>query len=354
MATGGVASVEVENREWYVASYAPTGIPNSEHLKQRTVSLSLREDSIPDGHVTFQVLYVSIDPYVRTQLSGLDDGLSLPQIPLGQVIRALGMGKVIQSKDTKFSEGDIVLSRICPVSEFGVMPSNLLQKITPAIGIALPDYLSCLGMPGITAWVGIEKIGNAKAGSNVYISAAAGGVGIIAGQLAKVKGCRVVGSVGSDDKVKLLKEECGYDDAFNYRVETDYDAALTKYFPNGIDVYFDNVGGKMLEAVLNHVNHGARIALCGMISEYNKVWTEREGVRNLLNMVGKEVMMKGFMVGSYYNHFEEFIKEMEVYLKEGKIKSKHKIYNGIESFLESLASLFSSSNVGKVILQVTP
>ncbi|XP_070035993.1 (+)-pulegone reductase-like [Nicotiana tomentosiformis] len=155
-------------------------------------------------------------------------------------------------------------------------------------------------------------------------------------------------------KVKLLKEECGYDDAFNYRVETDYDAALTKYFPNGIDVYFDNVGGKMLEAVLNHVNHGARIALCGMISEYNKVWTEREGVRNLLNMVGKEVMMKGFMVGSYYNHFEEFIKEMEVYLKVGKIKSKHKIYNGIESFLESLASLFSSSNVGKVILQVTP
>ncbi|KAK4713953.1 hypothetical protein R3W88_019860 [Solanum pinnatisectum] len=203
-------------------------------------------------------------------------------------------------------------------------------------------------MPGITAWVGIEKIGNAKEGSNVFISAAAGGVGIIAGQLAKVKGCRTVGSVGSDDKVKLLKKECGYDEAFNYRIETDYDAALTKYFPNGIDVYFDNVGGKMLEAVLNH---GARIALCGMISEYNKVWTER-GVRNLLNMVGKEVMMKGFMVGSYYNHFEEFIKEMEVHLKEGKTKSKHKIYNGIESFLESLASLFTSSNVGKVILQV--
>nr|XP_009763614.1 PREDICTED: (+)-pulegone reductase-like [Nicotiana sylvestris] len=181
------------------------------------------------------------------------------------------------------------------------------KKITPAIGIALPDYLSCLGMPGITAWVGIGKIGNAKAGSNVYISAAAGGVGIIAGQLAKVKGCRVVGSVGSDDKVKLLKEECGYDDAFNYRVETDYDA---RYFPNGIDVYFDNVGGKMLEAVLNHVNHGARIALCGMISEYNKVWTKREGVRNLLNMMGKEVMMKGFMGRIYsldYGTFELMI-----------------------------------------------
>lgn len=126
-------------------------------------------------------------------------------------------------------------------------------------------------MTGITAWVGIEKIANSQPGSNVYISAAAGGVGSIAGQLAKVKGCRVVGSVGSNDKVKLLKEECGYDDAFNYCIETDYDAALTKYFPDGIDVYFDNVGGKMLEAVLNHVNQGARIALCGMISEYKKV-----------------------------------------------------------------------------------
>ncbi|MCD7456290.1 hypothetical protein HAX54_031167 [Datura stramonium] len=349
-----MAAVEVENREWYLANYAPAGVPNSEHLKLRTVSLSLRADSIPDGHVAFQILYVSIDPYVRTQLSGLDDGLSLPQIPVGQVIRALGMGKVIRSKDEKFSGGEIVISHICPVAEFGVMPSNLLQKVNPADGIALPDYLSCLGMPGITAWVGIEKIGNAKEGSNVYITAAAGGVGIVAGQLAKVKGCRVVGSVGSHDKVKLLKEEFGYDEAFNYRVETDYDAALTKYFPDGIDVYFDNVGGKMLEAVLNHANHGARIALCGMISEYNKVWTEREGVRNLLNMVGKEVMMKGFMVGSYYNQFEEFVKEMEVHLKEGKIKSKHKIYNGIGSFLESLASLFTSSNVGKVILQVTP
>ncbi|KAL3363632.1 hypothetical protein AABB24_012738 [Solanum stoloniferum] len=349
-----MATAEVENREWYVASYAPIGVPNSDHIKLRTVTLSLKADSIPDGNVAFQILYVSIDPYVRTQLSGLDDGLSLPQIPLGQVMRAFGIGKVIRSKDTNFSEGEIVMSRICPVAEFGVLPSNLLQKINPADGVALPDYLSCLGMPGITAWVGIEKIGNAKEGSNVYISAAAGGVGIIAGQLAKVKGCRVVGSVGSDHKVKLLKEEYGYDEAFNYRIETDYDAALTKYFPDGIDVYFDNVGGKMLEAVLNHVNHGARIALCGMISEYNKVWTEREGVRNLLNMVGKEVMMKGFMVGSYYNHFEEFIKEMEVHLKEGKIKSKYKIYNGIESFLESLTSLFTSSNVGKVILQVTP
>ncbi|XP_070006225.1 2-alkenal reductase (NADP(+)-dependent)-like isoform X2 [Nicotiana tabacum] len=339
MAVGGAeAAAEtavVENKEWYIARYAPKGIPNSDQIKLRTLSFSLAENSIPNGNVAVQILYISIDPYLRTQLSGLYDGLSLPQLSLGQVIRANAIGKVIRSKDTNFSEGDIVTTYMFPVAEFCVMPISWLQKINPTIGITLPDYLSCLGVPGLTAWVGIEKIGKVKEGSNVYISAAAGGVGIIAGQLAKLKGCRVVGSVGSDEKVKLLKEEYGY-------------------FPDGIDFYFDNVGGKMLEAVLNHVNQGACISLCGMISEYNKVWTEREGVRNLLNVVGKEVTMQGFMVGSYVNYFEDFRKEMEVYLKEGKVKCKHKIYNGIESFLESLTSLFSSSNVGKVILQVTP
>nr|XP_033512180.1 2-alkenal reductase (NADP(+)-dependent)-like isoform X2 [Nicotiana tomentosiformis] len=337
MADGGAAAetVAVENREWYIAGYAPNGLPNSNHLKLRTVNFSLTDNSIPDGNVAIIILYISIDPYLRTQFSGLGDGLSLPQVPINQVIRANAIGKVIRSQNTNFSEGDIVTTYMFPVAEFCVMPINWLQKINPTIGITLPDYLSCLGVPGLTAWVGIEKIGKVKEGSNVYISAAAGGVGIIAGQLAKLKGCRVVGSVGSDEKVKLLKEESGY-------------------FPDGIDFYFDNVGGKMLEAVLNHVNQGARISLCGMISEYNKVWTERRGVRNLLNVVGKEVTMQGFMVGSYVNYFEDFRKEMEVYLKEGKVKSKHKIYDGIERFLESLTSLFSSSNVGKVIIQVTP
>ncbi|XP_015080947.1 2-alkenal reductase (NADP(+)-dependent)-like [Solanum pennellii] len=164
-----MATAEVQSREWYVASYAPIGVPNSDHIKLRTLTLSLQADSIPHGNVAFKILYVSVDPYVRTQLSGLNDGLHLPQISLGQVITAFGIGKVIRSKDTNFSEGEIVMSRICPVAESGVLPSNLLQKINHADGVALPDYLSCLGMPGITAWVGIEKIGNAKEGSNVYI-----------------------------------------------------------------------------------------------------------------------------------------------------------------------------------------
>ncbi|GKD59226.1 NADP(+)-dependent 2-alkenal reductase-like protein [Tanacetum coccineum] len=208
------------------------------------------------------------------------------------------------------------------------------------------------GLPGFTAWIGIEVIGNPAPGSNVFISAAAGGVGTFAGQLAKLKGCRVVGSTGSDEKVQILKDEFGYDEAFNYRKESDFDAALAKYFPNGIDFYLDNVGGKMLEAVLNHVNKGARIAISGMMSQYNTIPTERDGVNSLLHMVGKEVKMEGFLCASYLNRFGEFVTLMEAYLKEEKIKSKHKIYQGIESFLESFASVFSSSNMGKVIVQV--
>ncbi|KAK2985133.1 hypothetical protein RJ640_000900 [Escallonia rubra] len=308
---GGVKeeAMVVESKEWYLSAYAPQGVPTSDHLKLRTVTLPLTLDSVPDQHVALQLLWISVDPYLRTRMSGLDDGLCSPQFSINQVIEAFGIGRVIRSKDR---------------------------------------------VAGFAAWVGIVVLGNPKPGSNVFVSAAAGGVGMYAGQLAKFKGCRVVGSTGSDEKVKLLKEEFGYDDAFNYHKEADLDAALNKYFPSGIDIYLENVGGSMLEAVLNHVNKGARIPLCGMISQYNKIWTEREGVRNLLNIIGKEVRMEGFLIGSYLDRFEDFAKEMEGYIKEGKIHFKHNIYHGIESFPESLASLFSSSNAGKVCIQVAP
>ncbi|KAI4334118.1 hypothetical protein L6164_018849 [Bauhinia variegata] len=287
----------VESREWYLVAYATEGVPSSDHLKLRSVVVDI--DSIPDGHVGLEMLFVSVEPYMRTRLSGLQDGLSLDQYQINQVITAFGVGRVIRSKDSNYKEGDVVFSQL-PVAEYCVVPSSTLKKIDPTNGVPLPDYLSALGIPGFAAWVGIEVLGDPKPGSNVFISAASGAVGICAGQLAKIRGCRVIGSVGTDEKVKLIKEEFGYDDAFNYKKQTDFDAALSKYFPNGIDVYLDNVGGKMLEAVLNHVNQHARIPLCGMISQYNKVWTEREGVRNLLNMVGKEVKMEGFMLQSYW------------------------------------------------------
>ncbi|MED6161073.1 hypothetical protein PIB30_057343 [Stylosanthes scabra] len=347
----------VENREWYLAAYSTEGVPTSDHLKLRTVRISLASHSIPDGHVAVETLFLSVDPYIRTMLTGTLDGLYITQFQLNQVITAFAVGRVITSKDSnnnnKFVEGDFVLIPSAPVAEYSIVPdSQILRKIDAASGISLPEYLGSLGVPGFAAWVAIEVLGDPIPGSNVFISAASGAVGISAGQLAKLRGCRVIGSTGSDHKVELIKEEFGYDDGFNYNKESDFDAALTKYFPNGIDVYLDNVGGKMLEAVLNHVNKYARIPLCGMISQYNKVWTEREGVRNLLNMIGKEVRMEGFMLESYWHRFGDFAKDMEGHIKQGKLKSKNKINLGIESFLDSLISLFTSSNVGKVIVQV--
>lgn len=338
------------NKEWLLTSYVPEGTPTSDHMRLEQSEVSF--DSIPDGHVVIQSLYLSIDPYIRTRMTGVQDGLYASQFPLNEVMTAFGIGKVIKSRSNEFSVGDIVINPFAPVAEYCKTPCDFLMKVDPASGIDLPCYLSALGVPGFAAWIGIQVLGNPKAGENVFISAAAGGVGMFAGQLAKLKGCRVIGSTGSDEKVKLLKEEFGYDDAFNYNKENDLEAALTRYFPDGIDIYLENVGGKMLEAVLNHVNLHARIPICGMISQYNKLWTNREGVRNLLNMVGKEVRMEGYIIGSYLNHFGDFMKEMEGYLKQGSITSKHKIYKGIESFPESLGSLFSSSNNGKVIVQV--
>ncbi|KAF7145527.1 hypothetical protein RHSIM_Rhsim04G0052900 [Rhododendron simsii] len=268
----------VESREWYLSAYAPDGVPTSDHLKLRTLSLSLGPDSIPDQHVAVQLLWISVDPYLRSRMTGSEDGLYFSQFDLNQVLTEFGIGRVIRSKSSEFTEGDIVINPFSPVAEYCVVPTAFLRKVDPTFGISLPDYLSSLGVPGFTAWVGIEVLGNPKPGSNVFISAAAGGVGMFAGQLAKLKGCRVIGSTGSDEKVKLLKEEFGYDDAFNYNKETDFDAALSK--------------------------------------------------------------------------FGDFMKEMEVYLKEGKVRSKHKVYSGIESFLESFSSLFSSSNSGKVVIQV--
>ncbi|KAI5340317.1 hypothetical protein L3X38_019591 [Prunus dulcis] len=341
----------LESREWYIASYAPQGVPNSDHLKIRTAKLSLALNSIPERHVVLETLFLSVDPYLRSRMTGREDGLYLPHI--FTVIIAFGVGRVIKSNDPNYSEGDIVISPVTPLAEYCVVSSqSITRKIDPHSGISTPEYISLLGVPGFAAWVGIEVIADPKPGSNVFISAAAGGVGMYAGQLAKLEGCRVIGSTGSDEKVRLIKEEFGYDDAFNYHKEKDFDAALSKYFPNGIDVYLDNVGGRMLEAVLNHVNKHAKIPLCGMISEYNKAWTEREGVRNLLNLVGKEVHMQGFMLGSYMDRFGDFAKEMEGHLKHGKIGSKIKIFHGIDKFLESLGSLFTSCNIGKVVIQV--
>ncbi|CAN0914489.1 NADPH-dependent oxidoreductase 2-alkenal reductase [Linum grandiflorum] len=350
MAAGGV---KIQSKQWYLSAYSPHGIPTSDHLKLHHVTIPA--DSVPAGHILVQTLWISVDPYLRSMMTGSADGLNLPQSKLNEVFKAFGAAKVSRSEHEDYEAGDILINPFQPVADYALIPAHpAIKKIDPSSQISPLEHLNCLGIPGFAAWLGIVKLGEAKKGDNVFISAAGGGVGMLAGQLAKLKGCRVVGSTGSDHKAQLIKEKFGYDDAFNYNEETDFDIALSKYLPNGIDIYLDNVGGRMLEAVLNHVNPKARVLLCGMISQYNKPWEEREGVRNLLNMIGKEVRMEGFMVASYLNHFEDFAKEIEGYIVQGNIRSKYKVYDGIESFLEGFRSVFSSVNDGKVVIKVNP
>jgi len=344
----------IPNREIILVSYADEGPVTDAHLKIRETQLDIgnvgRDGSA--GDVVVQNVWISVDPYMRHCMKKSNDGLYLQNFQLNQAIKASSVGKVVASSNSEFEVGDLVAG-LLQVSEYAVVPGGILRKIDATV--AKPsNYLGLLGMPALTAWVGFTIIGNPNPGDEVFVSAAAGSVGMVVGQLAKIKGCRVVGSAGSDQKVKLLKEEFGFDDAFNYKSETDWDATLTRHFPRGIDIYFDNVGGRMLEAVLNHINMKARIPLCGMISQYNEEWKQRYGVRNLLNLVGKCAKMEGFLCTKYFHRRGEFVEEMTRYIKEGKIKYKEDVKEGLESFLDAFNSMFSGENVGKPVIHLTP
>ncbi|MCO5581582.1 hypothetical protein L7F22_035470 [Adiantum nelumboides] len=188
----------------------------------------------------------------------------------------------------------------------------------------------------------------------MYVSAAAGAVGLVAGQLGKIKGCRVVGSAGSDEKVKRLKEVYNYDDAFNYRDEKDWVAALRRYLPHGFDVYYENVGGHMLEAALENLRPKERIVACGMVSQYNKKASERDGVRNLMNVVGKSLKMEGFIEFDYQETWDLFFEEVSQYLQEGKIKYETDVVGrGVEEFPKALVAILKGENKGKAVLHVS-
>nr|CCC58383.1 phenylpropenal double-bond reductase [Pinus pinaster] len=343
----------VHNRELILVAYANEGPVTDSHLKIRETQLDLgsvgKDGS--SGDVAVQNLWISVDPYLRHLMKESDDGLYLPSFRLNQAIRSILVGKVVASANPAFEVGDIV-SGFYQVAEYAIVPGGDLRKIDTSV-VKPSDYLGILGMPALTAWAGFTIVGEAKPGDEVFVSAAAGSVGMLVGQLAKIKGCRVVGSAGSDQKVKLLKE-FGFDDAFNYKSETDLDAALSRYFPRGIDIYFDNVGGRMLEAVLNHINMKARIPVCGMISQYNQEWKQRFGVRNLLNLVGKCAKMEGFMSGQYHHRMGEFFEEMTGYIKQGKIKYKEDVKVGLDSFLEAFNYMFTGENIGKPVIYLGP
>lgn len=279
-----------------------------------------------------------------------NNGLFFDTFEVGKPLSTSTLSKVIASDNPSFNVGDLVVG-LLDIAAYTLIPGGGGLLKVDATGVPESYFLGVLGFPGFTAWAGLNIVGEAKKGDEVYVSAAAGAVGIVVGQLAKLKGCRVVGSAGSDEKVRLLKE-LGFDEAFNYKVEKDWDAALSKYCPNGIDVYFENVGGAMLEAVLQHINKNGRIPVCGMVSQYNQEWVDRGGVRNLLNVVGKCVKMEGFFAVKFIASWLDFEKEVSTYIRQGKLKYKEHIYKGLDRFPSAFVGLFEGENIGKAILQI--
>ena len=298
------------------------------------------------GQIVVRNQYLSLDPAMR---GWMNEGKSyIPPVGLGEVMRALGVGQVIASEHPGFAVGDYVNGALGVQDYFVGEPRGFYkvdQKLAP-----LPVYLSALGMTGMTAYFALLEVGAPKAGDTVVISGAAGAVGSIAGQIAKLKGCRVVGIAGGKQKCELLIEELGFDGAIDYKSE-DVIAGLKRECPKGVDVFFDNVGGDILDAVLSRLNFKARVVICGAISQYNNKEAVK-GPANYLSLLVNRARMEGFVVMDYADRYAAAGQEMAGWLAKGQLKSKEHIVEGLETFPETLMKLFSGENFGKLILKV--
>ncbi|KAL0358742.1 UNVERIFIED_CONTAM: 2-alkenal reductase (NADP(+)-dependent) [Sesamum angustifolium] len=304
----------------------------------------------PKGSGAFLVknLYLSCDPYMRARMRDFHGSYIPPFVP-GSVVEGFGVSKVVDSDNPNFKPGDIV-SGFTGWEEYSLIyKPEQLRKVQPDT-IPLSYYIGLLGMPGFTAYVGFYEICAPKKNDYVFVSAASGAVGQLVGQLAKLHGCYVVGSAGTSQKVDLLKNKLGFDEAFNYKEEPDLDAALKRYFPHGIDIYFENVGGAMLEAVLLNMRVHGRIAVCGMVSQHSM--SDPQGIRNLFNLITKRVRMQGFLQSDFLHLYPRFLEDVGSLYKQGKITYFEDISEGLESGPSAFAGLFSGKNIGKQVVCV--
>ncbi len=323
----------------------PVGLPGESDFEVAEVAVP----EVGDGELLVQNIYISVDPYMRGRM--YDRKSYVPPFQLNQALDGGCVGRVVESKSDQFQVGDFVLGMFGWREHF-VSDGSGLFKIDPNVA-PIQAYLGTVGMPGLTAYYGLLDIGQPKEGETVFVSSASGAVGSIVCQIAKLKGCYVAGSAGSDEKVSWLLEEAGIDTAFNYKSVDDVITEVGKQCPQGIDVYFENVGGVHLEAALEHMNKFGRIIMCGMISMYNA--TEPvPGPTNLAYIIGKQLTMKGFIVSDHFDKLAQFYADMGKWIGEGKIKWKETIVDGLENAPQAFIGLFKGENFGKMLVKVGP
>jgi len=325
-------------------------------LKTRPVDLVKESDfefieevlpEIEDGEILTANQYLSADPTQRMWLRDVEG--YMPPIQIGEVVRSSGIGKVLESKNPKYNEGDLVTGMVgWQTHTISTGKAENAFRVIPDI-LPIPTMLNVLGITGITAYYGLLEVGQPKAGETVLVSGAAGATGSVVAQIAKIKGCNVIGIAGGEEKCAWLKD-CGLDHVIDYK-NSDVHKELPKVASSGIDVYFDNVGGPLLETVLWHINLNARVVICGAISGY----LDEElspGPRNLINLLLQRARMEGFLVLDYLRRGDEAIEHLAAWLLEGKIKHREDIQEGIENCPETLNRLFTGKNIGKQMLKI--
>jgi NADPH-dependent curcumin reductase CurA len=333
--------MDAVNHQFRLAA-RPRGMVGREHF-------DYVEEPVPEleeGQSLVEILYISLDPAMR---GWMNEGRSyVPPVALGEVMRAATAGRVVESKSTKLAAGDYV-SGWLGVQEYAVCDENAVSKVNTE-AVPLPTYLGALGMPGITAYFGLLEVGAPKEGETVVVSAAAGAVGSVVGQIAKLKGCRVVGIAGGPEKCKWIVDELGFDAAIDYKSE-DVGAALKQHCPAGVDVYFDNVGGDILDAALARLARGARVVICGAISQYNNLDAVK-GPSNYMSLLVNRARMEGFVVVDYMSRAPEATREMAGWIADGRLVAREDVIEGFERFPDALVKLFAGENVGKLVLKV--
>ncbi|NRF40049.1 NADP-dependent oxidoreductase [Pedobacter foliorum] len=321
----------------------PVGKPTADDFK-------FIEEETPvtqEGQVLLKTLYVSVDPYLRGRMSSAKS--YTPPFELNKPIQSGIIAEVIESKNPNFKVGDFV-SAIMGWKELQVSDGKNLLRVDGSAA-PLSVYLGILGMTGLTAYLGLTEIGKPKAGETLVVSGAAGAVGSVVGQIGKILGCRVIGLAGSDEKTTMLTSKFGYDAAINYKTTTDVQAAIANAAPNGVDIYFDNVGGSISDAVLANVNQLARVPVCGAISVYNETEVPM-GPRIQTTLVKNSILMQGFVVSNYVAKFPEAIKQLTSWLQEGKLTYTETIVNGFDHIPQAFLDLFEGKNEGKMIVKI--